>query len=309
MNISIAVIAYNSEKTILETLNSILEQSYGSENIELIISDDSSSDNTVSIVKDWISKYKNSFKSISFIEHLVNGGVSKNCNSAWRSCTCEWVKTIAADDILLTNCISDNIKFVNKNPECKIVFSKIQTFGITNGIIPNKFDLRFFDKTSGEQNTYLKTFSFNIAPSSFINRKVLEKVGYADEKYKMIEDLPLWLNLTKAGYKLYFMDSITVNYRIEASITVSIDKCANIPFLYDLIAINKDQGSYSLKNPLVSLIRLEKLGHLYYRIGVARVFKNKRNLHSDRLMKFSWFFRPIHVNQALFKKYYNFKNK
>lgn len=309
MDVSVAVISYNSEKTITETLNSILEQSYGSEKIELIISDDSSSDSTVLIVKNWIDKYQNSFKSINFIEHPINGGVSKNCNSAWKLCTCKWIKTIAADDILLNNCISDNIKFVKKNPECKIVFSRMQTFGITNGVIPNKFDLRFFDKNSGEQHTHLKAFSFNVAPSSFINREVLKQVGYADEKYKMIEDLPLWLKITKAGYKLYFMDSVTVNYRIEESITVSRDKCANIPFLYDLIAINKDQGSYSLKNPLVSLTRLERLGHLYYRIGVARVFKNKRNLHSDRLMKFSWVFRPIHVNQSLFKKYYNFKNK
>lgn len=309
MNISITVITYNSSNTVIATLDSILNQDYKSKSLELIISDDGSKDDTIYVIDEWLNINSDEFYDVKFIKNIVNRGVSVNCNKAWKAATSEWIKTIAGDDILRPNCISDNIKFVTNNHECKIVFSKMQTFGITNEIIPTKFDLRFFDKTSGEQNTYLKTFSFNIAPSSFINRKVLEQVGYADEKYKMIEDLPLWLKFTKAGYKLYFMDSITVNYRIEASITVSVDKCANIPFLHDLIAINKDQGSYSLKNPLVSLTRLEGLGHLYYRLGVAKVFKNKRSLHSDRLMSFSWVFRPTHVNQAVFKKYYNFKNK
>lgn len=49
--ISIAILSYNSESTILETLNSILEQNYGCQYIELIFGDDGSKDDTQKLIK------------------------------------------------------------------------------------------------------------------------------------------------------------------------------------------------------------------------------------------------------------------
>jgi len=48
--VSVAVITYNSAETVLETLDSIATQTYGTENIELIISDDASTDKTVHVI-------------------------------------------------------------------------------------------------------------------------------------------------------------------------------------------------------------------------------------------------------------------
>ena len=52
--VSVIVVSYNSEKTIIETLDSILMQTY--KNIEIVVSDDKSSDRTISIVKEWMQK-------------------------------------------------------------------------------------------------------------------------------------------------------------------------------------------------------------------------------------------------------------
>lgn len=52
--VTIAVVTYNSSQTILETLESVKEQTY--KNIELIISDDCSSDNTTDICQKWLQK-------------------------------------------------------------------------------------------------------------------------------------------------------------------------------------------------------------------------------------------------------------
>ncbi|HBA5772773.1 TPA: glycosyltransferase, partial [Escherichia coli] len=51
--ITITVISYNSSATISDTLNSILQQTYNKKNIEVIISDDASKDNTLLIANDW----------------------------------------------------------------------------------------------------------------------------------------------------------------------------------------------------------------------------------------------------------------
>ena len=52
--VSICVITYNSSKTVVETLESIKNQSYS--NIELVVSDDCSPDNTVELVQQWLEK-------------------------------------------------------------------------------------------------------------------------------------------------------------------------------------------------------------------------------------------------------------
>ncbi|WP_305373326.1 glycosyltransferase family 2 protein [Photobacterium leiognathi] len=55
-SVCVGIITYNSENTIVETLNSIVNQSY--KNIKIIISDDNSHDNTVEVIHDWVKKQK-----------------------------------------------------------------------------------------------------------------------------------------------------------------------------------------------------------------------------------------------------------
>lgn len=305
MNITVAVITYNSSSTILETLASILSQSYGAINIELIISDDASQDNTVVVVDEWIKNNKNLFNRVVFIRNPINKGVSANINMAWRSSTCKWVKSIAGDDLLEPNCLEINYKYATKNPDCKIIFSKMQWFGSVEKVTPTPYDSRFFSKNSKQQNNWLKFFSFNIAPASFINTEALKAVGYANEKYKMLEDLPLWLKFTKAGYRLYFIDTITVRYRVSESITSSNDKFVNIDFLNNLIGINKDQTVSFFKDPVSEWVRYEQLLMYSFTKTVYHMFDNKKVKFLFLISYPLWFFRPVHLFRHVFTKSYN----
>ncbi|MCV5918141.1 glycosyltransferase, partial [Escherichia coli] len=67
--ITITVISYNSSATISDTLNSILQQTYNKKNIEVIISDDASKDNTLLIANDWKDKNKGIFNNIVIVSH------------------------------------------------------------------------------------------------------------------------------------------------------------------------------------------------------------------------------------------------
>lgn len=300
--ITVAVISYNSSKTILETLESILDQSYGSKNIELIISDDGSSDDTVKIIENWLSKNYVYFYSTKLIQNEINKGVSKNINNAWKSATCNWIKTIAADDVLDNKCLQLNFDYVNKNPQCKIVFSKMEMIGSRSGILPTPFELLLFNKDSYQQYIWLKNFSFNIAPTSFISNKLLKEVGYADEKYKMIEDLPLWLKITKKGYKLHFFDSITVYYRVNESITISKNNFINRQFIKDLRQIYKDNSSSNL---LYEVIRYENIFYYNYLLKISDKYDNTKKPTTTALYHAAWLFRPIHFVERIVVKSYN----
>lgn len=242
--VSVAVITYQSEKTVIETLNSILTQVYSPKNIELIISDDGSNDQTVSLINKWITNFEHEFYLVNFITHEINSGVAKNCNAAWKRCTSRWIKTIAGDDLLHQDCIASFIMYAKENNEAMIVFSRMIPFVqrgkelVYDKAKPIDSDVKFFDFNAQKQHRYLLTRSFNIAPTSFVRKELLESVGYADENFRLIEDLPLWLNITKYGYKLYFIDKTLVFYRISDSLSNSTTRFINVEFEKEIVKLH-----------------------------------------------------------------------
>lgn len=216
--VSIVVISYNSEKYIRETLDSCVSQEY--ENIEVIISDDGSSDATVRECKNWIEKNNPVFR-VAIIESKINTGITKNCNRGLKNAKGEWIKFIAADDLLLSNCISDLLRQaaeLNDERVC-VVFSKFQTFDSAKNHGESYPDT-FTRSVIKMRNPYwqaiaMLTYFGNAAPSAFINRKILCLMGGFDESYFLLEDLPLWHKLIANGYIFSWLDKTTVEYRMH----------------------------------------------------------------------------------------------
>ncbi len=297
--VSVAVISYNAAGTIEETLNSILRQDHGPENIELIISDDASTDQTAALTDSWLTVNGCAFHKAKFITNDSNGGVSKNCNTAWRAATGEWIKTIAADDILLEHCVSSNIAFVYGHSDCSAVFSKMKWFGGIERITPEPSQIRLFELPADQQYKALRFGSFNFAPTSFIRRKALESVGYADERFRNIEDLPLWLTLTKHGYRLFFNDDVTVRYRVANSISKSSSRFVNVPFLLDLIDLHKEVRPLDTDGIWDRYLRFERSIGLYSTLLISRVCGNRRSAFSRLLEFLALCLRPVDLWRAL----------
>lgn len=237
--ISVVVISYNSAKSILETLESVLNQTYGTGLIELIIADDGSQDDTVEISKKWLRKYADLFYSTTLLVSEKNKGVAGNCNLGWRNCSSSWIKTIAADDILTSNCLYDNFDYVKNKPEVSIVFSNMQNIVNDKLTTTSKHNIDFFKKSAAEQFAALHIESNLLAPTSFFKKSILDEVGFANEKYFMIEDYPLWFNITKAGYKLYYLNKTTVLYRNGDSLCQQNNKIGNLDYLYSFYLFQK----------------------------------------------------------------------
>lgn len=219
--VSIIVITYNSAKYVLETLESARAQTY--QNIELIISDDGSQDNTVEMCKDWLSENNKCFVSTELLTVEKNTGVPANCNRGIKAAQGEWIKFIAGDDILLSTCVEDNVKYV-PGKDIKILLSSVKLFDTTgkekiNGEVwPLQNHRSFFDLNAEEQ-FFLLIIGDGISstPSSFIKKEVFYSVDFFDEEFPLIEDYPFWMKCTKNEFKIFFMDRITVLYRIHNS--------------------------------------------------------------------------------------------
>ena len=111
--VSVIVITYNSAEFVLQTLESINNQKY--KNLELIISDDSSTDNTIEICENWVSLNSKFFTNCEIVNFMINTGIPANCSRGVAAANGKWIKLIAGDDLLMPNCISDNINFIIKS--------------------------------------------------------------------------------------------------------------------------------------------------------------------------------------------------
>jgi alpha-1,3-rhamnosyltransferase len=220
--VSVIISSYNSSAFIIETLDSVAGQTW--KDLELIITDDCSSDGTVELCTMWLSKHSPRFFNAKLLTATKNGGVSANANRGLHAAQGEWIKFLAADDILKPRCIEDNFAYVSSNPEVKVLFSRIEIFrdvfqqaNFLKTVPGSPYDDRgIFSVNRSVRSQYrmlLMGDRIHFSPSLFINRETLLTVGGFDERFKLLEDYPLWLNLTKNGFRLYFMDKSTVCYR------------------------------------------------------------------------------------------------
>ena len=228
MLVSVPVATYNSVDFIIETLESIYNQTYTE--IELIISDDFSTDGTIEKVDEWINQERviNRFFRIEFIKVPYNTGVSANCNRFINATQSNWVKMIAGDDILMPNCIEDNVKFVSEYPDAQVIFSQVRlyqdTFEEKNFLktIPKSFPNNIMNPSFTAENQYqilLISDRLHYMQSIFLNKKVIEKVGGYDESSRLVEDYQMWLKLTGYGIKFDYFHKETVGYRMHSKAT------------------------------------------------------------------------------------------
>ena len=215
--VSVTVITYNSSKTVLETLDSIKAQTY--QNIELIVSDDCSTDNTVELCRNWIEQNKSRFVRTELLTVEKNTGVAGNSNRAGAACQGEWVKGVAGDDMLQPNCVQDCLDYVTEHPDTVYLFGKQKAFGASEERceeVDAVFDYSFFKLTQSQQLHRL-VFDGNCVPATtlFYNKEADLRIGIKnDERIPLLEDWPKWINLLRAGVKLHFVDKVLVDYRV-----------------------------------------------------------------------------------------------
>lgn len=282
--VSIIVVTYNSSKYVLETLESAKAQIY--KNIELIISDDCSTDNTVAICKKWLKENKSSFVRIELISSKKNRGIAPNCNQGLYKSRGKWIKFIAGDDLLLSNCIQTNIQFAI-NSKSSFFFSQMK-FTKSSENLENIFD-KGFELLNNNKNQLKILLKGNClpAPTAFIRRTTIIKLKGFDERFPMVEDFPCWINALKNNFKIETISEPTVIYRInEDGVSQNKNKVDDQKF-YNGFKFEKSCFSFTQKviivEQLKNLMFLRSLNSLIavlqYKVSM-NIFDNKKNFVS-----------------------------
>ena len=183
--VSVIMSVHNNEATVNTAIESILGQSY--KNIELIITDDCSSDSSLSIIKKYIDK-----KNVKLIENSENKGLTKSLNSMIKVAQGKFIARQDADDISLYNRIQVQIDLINK---FNLDFVSSRAISLqTKKYIPNisfnlpyKFLIRY-------KNPF-------IHGTLIIKKNVLLELGNYDERFKYAQDYKLMIDALDKQYK------------------------------------------------------------------------------------------------------------
>lgn len=219
--VSIAAINYNNANFVIETLESIRSQTYP--NIELIVIDDCSTDNSPAMIDEWLKGYKGVYK---FIRHEVNKGVCEACTSGVNNATGKYYSAIATDDLMLPEKTALHVSILEVSDaktgavysDAYMVNEKSEQFD--GSFIPRH---RQFDKTPSG-NIYHALLQGNYIPgmSFLFKRAVFDVVGSFD-KSLVYEDYDMWLRIA-SKFEIIYSDVISVKYRVRPGSLVSTIK-------------------------------------------------------------------------------------
>ena len=192
MKISIITVTLNSENTIRDTLNSVFSQTY--KNIEHVIVDGGSRDNTLSLIKK--CKIKN--KKI-FIKK--NYGIYQSINFGIKQSSGDYIMILNSDDFFQSNETIRNItKKIIKNKSCNIFLGNVAYFD----------DFNYYRVTRFYSSKNFKSWKMKFGlmpphPASIISRKIYDKYGLYNENFKIAGDFEFFLRIfykNKIDYKI-----------------------------------------------------------------------------------------------------------
>lgn len=217
--VSVVLITYNSARYVLDTLESVKNQTW--DNLELIVSDDGSTDYTVDVCRNWLNENKDRFFNTQLLTVNKNTGIPANCNRGLRSTNGQWIKIISGDDILMNNCIKDNVEYTLRIPGSSFIVSDVKEIDENGVLIRDKVEnegVNFIAKMSSvkkQLKAYTRWPVFLNVPTFFCKKEVIVKVGYCDEDFKIYEDTTMVIRLLSQGLRIHYMKTPTVMYRIH----------------------------------------------------------------------------------------------
>lgn len=202
-SVSVVIPCFNSEGTIVEAIQSVVEQSYPV--TEIIVVDDGSKDNSVLIVK----KY---FPTVQLIQQS-NRGVSAARNVGIKAATSNWIAFLDADDIWLPEKLA--VQFDSLNGE-KWSHTNSFYFGHNQSGSTKRSDLSTL--RGGDVFNELLVENFLGTSTILIEKAILVDAGGFDESFPVLEDWKLWLSLA-IQYPISYVEDALVKYRVTPGST------------------------------------------------------------------------------------------
>lgn len=208
--VSIVAACFNHAAFLEETLDSIAAQDYP--NLELIITDDGSKDNSVPLIEQWMAKAS---IPTTLLANEQNLGICKTFNKGLAASKGKYFQVIACDDVMLPHKISTQVQALEQASAATVlVHTDALVLDKNSKLIHDSFH-QFWNLKAIKGAPLLEQLIVQnsiLAPSILMKRQVFVDLGGYDEQL-CYEDWDAWLRLAAAGYDFLFLEEPLVYYR------------------------------------------------------------------------------------------------
>lgn len=196
MKVTIVTPSYNQGKFIKRTIDSVLSQ--GVDDLEYIVMDGGSNDETVDILKSYGNKL--------IWKSEKDKGQTDAVNKGIRASHGDIIGWLNSDDIYYPGAVKKVLEVFETHPEVNVVYGNAYHIAEDDSIIEEYY-------TEDFDYERLKDICFICQPSLFFRKNVVDKYGYLDDKLQYCMDYDYWLRLGK-GEKFYRLNDFIAGSRL-----------------------------------------------------------------------------------------------
>jgi glycosyltransferase involved in cell wall biosynthesis len=230
--VSVIIPLYNREKYIAETVQSVLSQTYP--NIELIVVDDGSTDNSRQVLDQFGSQ-------LILLEHTdrLNKGQSATINLGLLHAIGKYVAILDSDDLFAPEKIRTQVEYLENKNDIGLVYSN-GYYIYENGRKPCRFYDQYHEENSNPAKVLLNCY-FALPTNALIRRAVFDKTGFFDENLRSGQDHDMAIRVAEVT-KLAYIDKMLFFYRRHTD-SISV-KSADLRWRNGFIILYKAKQRY-----------------------------------------------------------------
>lgn len=238
--VSLCIPTYNGSKFIQEAMLSAVGQTY--KNIEIIISDDDSIDDTLTIIKDVLKDSTIPY----YIYNHEPQGIGENWNNCVRNSNGAYIKFLFQDDVLTNDCVEKMINLGKSDPKIGMVYCKRDIIydpnnrdhasWVNSNAILHKSWFEFeVEEGFTKGTTYLKNINLMKSPLNkigeptavLIKKECFDRVGYFNTELKQTLDFEYWYRLMKF-YDIGFINEKLIFFRLHPDQATFVNRKSNL---------------------------------------------------------------------------------
>jgi glycosyltransferase involved in cell wall biosynthesis len=259
--VSVIMPCFNGEKFISEAIESVINQTY--KNWELIIIDDSSTDNSKKIIK----QYYTADKRIHYIQNKKNKGIPSTRNTGIKISNGEYIAFLDQDDLWMKDKLDLFIREFNRyDIKVGIIFSDIEIVFADNIISRNYKKVNYYKIQKLSKRDFIKELfmrNFIKSPSQVVlSKECFNKLGLLDERLHGGDDYDFWLRAA-GEFNFKYLDIPLTKYRFHRENTSK-----KIRYYLEEDFMTIIMPKIIKKYPFLKGMKNKRFSNLYYIYGV-----------------------------------------
>ena len=265
--ISVITLTYRNFDNIYDTINSVMSQNYG--NFEYIISDDGSDNFPMQEISSFVDSKKNpGIKELKIIDNKKNVGTVKHINNVLKVCKGEYFVFLTGNDLFVNNTMLSQIVSVLIKEQCDVLICGriVYKNDTLTEIIPHVKDWKRIRTLNTKEKMYsalMRTehYGMFLGANTIYKRSAIEEIGFFDEKYVLLEDIPMLATMIWNNKVVLKPELIAIIY--EGSTGVSAKQSKNS-------LLGKDIQNFNQFGKLEHFDKLDRKTKKHILFGVKR---------------------------------------